>query len=74
MPRREKEGQMMFKTSSVWVFAALTMAATQAFAAIPVEVTTAFSDLNADLIVVGGLIVVATLGVAVWKYVQALII
>lgn len=45
-----------------------------AMAAIPVEVTDAFTSLNADLVTVGGLVVVATVGVAVWKYVQALIV
>lgn len=53
---------------------ALALASSSAFAAIPVEVTTAFTDLNADLVTVGGLVIVATVGVAVWKYVQALIV
>lgn len=44
------------------------------FAAVPAEVTTAFTELSADLVTVGGLVVIATLGVAVWKFVQAIII
>lgn len=54
--------------------APLLLASGSAFAAVPVEVTTAFTDLSADLVTVGGLVVVATLGVAVWKFVQAIII
>jgi len=65
----------MLRNVRAWgVGGALTLAAAEASAAIPTAVTDAFTALDADLIVVGGLVVVATLGVAVWKFVQAIII
>ena len=65
----------MFKNlRNLGVAGTLTLASTSAFAAVPTEVTDAFTALNADLVTVGGLVVVATVGVAVWKYVQALIV
>lgn len=45
-----------------------------AHAAVPAEVTTAFTDLSADVVTVGGLVLVATVGVMVFKYIQATII
>jgi hypothetical protein len=66
---------MMFKNlSTLGLAGTLTVASTSALAAVPTEVTTAFTDLSADLVTVGGLVVVATVGVAVWKFVQAIII
>lgn len=65
----------MFKNlRNLGVAGTLTLAAASASAAVPVEVTTAFTDLGADLVTVGGLVVVATVGVAVWKFIQAIII
>lgn len=56
------------------IAATSAIASQSASAAVPAEVTTAFTDLGADLVVVGGLVVVATVGVMVIKYVQAAII
>lgn len=56
------------------VTATAALASTAASAAVPAEVTTAFTDLGTDLVTVGGLVVVATVGVMVIKYVQAAII
>lgn len=56
------------------VAATSALASQAASAAVPAEVTTAFTDLGADLVTVGGLVVVATVGVMVIKYVQAAII
>ncbi len=65
----------MFKNIRVYGFAgALMLASASASAAIPTAVTDAFTALDADLVITGGLVVVATVGVAVWKFVQAIII
>ena len=45
-----------------------------ASAAVDAAVTTAFTTLSADLAAVGALVIVATVGVAVIKYVQAAIV
>lgn len=56
------------------VAAAASVASASTFAAVPAAVTDSFDDLTTDLASVGGLVVVATVGVAVWKFVQAIII
>lgn len=56
------------------LFAALTMGSAPAFAVVDPAVTTAFTELGADLLTVGALVIVATVGVQVIKYVQAAII
>lgn len=45
-----------------------------AMAALPAEVTTAFTDMGADVAAAGALILVATVGVIIYKYIQAVIV
>lgn len=64
----------MKRVKQMGIVGALGLASSAAMADIPIEVTGAFTDLSADLATVGALVVVATVGVAVWKFVQAVII
>jgi len=66
--------KLLSNVRSLGLGATLVLASGAASAAVPAAVTTAFTDLSADLVTIGGLVVVATVGVAVWKFVQAIII
>lgn len=50
--------------------AGLSMLASQAFAAVPTDVTTALTDAKTDSLAVAGLALVVIIGIAAFKYMR----
>lgn len=50
--------------------AGLSMLASQAFAAVPADVTTALTDAKTDSLAVAGLALVVIIGIAAFKYMR----
>lgn len=58
------------KTRLALIPAATLAAAAPVFAAVPTEVTTAMSDMKADALTVAGLVLVAIIAVAAFKFMR----
>jgi len=58
------------KTRLALVPAALAATAGSAFAAVPTEVSTAMADMKADALTVAGLVLVAIIAVAAFKFMR----